>query len=422
MKLWIFLLTFFYVLGFVPKTILGLYLDTILLVSFGLTIYGLYYKKIYLNQNIKQIRNLLIAFAVYVFVVSLPLSAGNENSDELLRQFIRPIKTLFVFYGAIVLVDLYRKKFGSRFKKMIFVNISLVLIFNALLILLESFSYSIKQILNELFYRGISEIHWQTEMRAGGLMLSGGSMASALLGFGMLSTSFLYFNKRIGFTIFAISTLIYFIAISLTGRTGLVFFLVLPLFINYNNIKSIFGVILIFSLVVLLWITIQELLKNDEIFLNDNVMFNVHRLTASINRYLGLDYDTSFIDDGVENVLVSKFSLPQDPLSLFFGDIGFSNYIFTKVSDMGFNIAIYKYGLVGSTLYYLPIFYMIYCCYKLDKTNRIFFIFMFMFLVIEFKEFVLYSRNLSSIMFLVFFVSQRLDFSKDLINTVKHVK
>ena len=105
------------------------------------------------------------------------------------------------------------------------------------------------------------------------------------------------------------------------------------------------------------------------------------------------------------DVIFNKFSFSNDVKTIFFGDLNFSNYGSLIVSDMGWNLILYKFGLLGILFYYTPFFTILSLSFKkknIDKSKSFFTKTLILsFLLFEFKEQIIYARNGYSILLLI---------------------
>ncbi|HZW66523.1 MAG TPA: hypothetical protein VFF23_12585, partial [Hanamia sp.] len=156
---------------------------------------------------------------------------------------------------------------------------------------------------------------------------------------------------------------------------------------------------------------------------NQKLLFNYDRLLTLTS----INPNKSNSDQTIA-VILSKISLPDNVSQLLFGNVNFSNYLHTYVSDMGFNIILFKFGIIGFILYYLSFFYMIFCIFRfknLDKIASFFLKVTFLaYILLEFKEEVMYARNGYSIILLLFFaaaISERENLKKKKKNSVQDI-
>ncbi len=196
------------------------------------------------------------------------------------------------------------------------------------------------------------------------------------------------------------------ISIVITGRSGL---LLIP-FSAIVIIKSLplpkrflisVGILIfvLLSPVIIRFVYVYVLATN-----NAMLIFNYERfLRLTPGGASGGDVES----DQTVSTILGRFSFPPTWRGLLLGDLNFSNYTTTDVSDMGFNIILYKYGLVGLVIYYWPAFYMLRKTMKLKISSKAITFFMkitfIAYIFLEFKEEVIYARNGYSIVLLLFF-------------------
>ena len=380
---------------------MGVYLDTILLTSLFL-IFFLNKKDKKTNTDINFIKRLVFVPLFYILFIGLPITFISDltsTSLDFIRAIMRSIKIIITFFGALALVNLYRENYPLNYFNKICKNILFVLLINGVIMILQLIIPSVDNFIKTLLYNNVSDIHFQSLLRVGGMYLSGGAMASSFQGFALLLIPYLFKSKEINFFQVIIYYLIIIISIVITGRTGLLMvpISVLCFFYYSSTIYKPITFILVFIFVVFSS-TIINLL---DIYINtlDNQM-----LSFNFNRFLRF---FSF-EDTTTTTIVTSFTIPQDIPVLLFGNLNFNNYDFTDVSDMGWNISLYKYGLFGILFYYsivFLIFIKIFSRKHIDKSKAFLLrIFILTYLLIEFKEEVIYARNGLSILFLLIII------------------
>ena len=396
MKKLIFFLTFFFVIGPVPNTSMGVYLDTILLTSLFL-IFFLNKKSKKTNTDINFIKRLVFVPLYYILFIGFPITFISDltsTSLDFIRAIMRSIKIIITFFGALALVNIYIVNYPLNYFNKICKNILFVLLINGV-IMISQLIPSVNNFITTLLYNNVSDIHFQSLFRVGGLYLSGGAMASVFQGFALLLIPYLFKLKEINFFQVIIYYIIIIISIFITGRTGLV---IIPIsllcFLYYSSITS---KSIIFTLVFILVYVSSILLDTLETYTQslDNQMLNFN-----FNRFSRLFSS----EDRTTTYLLKTFTIPQD-ISLLFGNLNFNNYEFRDVSDMGWNISLYKYGIFGILFYYSIVFFIFIKSFSrkhIDKSKAFLFrIFILTYLLIEFKEEVIYARNGLSILFLL---------------------
>lgn len=386
---------------------MGVYLDTILLTSLFL-IFFFNKKSKRINTDIIFFKRLVFVPLFYILFIGFPITFISDltsTSLDFIRVFMRSIKIIITFFGALALVNLYRVNYPLNYFNKICKNILFVLLINGVIMILQLIIPSVDNFIKTLLYNNVSDIHFQSLLRVGGMYLSGGAMASAFQGFALLLIPYLFKSKEINFYEVIIYYLLIIISIVITGRTGLVVVPISLLCFFYNS--SIIFKSIIFTLVFIFVFFTSTIIDLLDIYIKtlDNQM-----LTFNFNRFSRL----FLLEDTTTKTILTSFTIPQDIPVLLFGNLNFNNYDFTDVSDMGWNISLYKYGLFGALFYYsivFSIFIKILSRKHIDKSKAFFLrIFILTYLLIEFKEEVIYARNGLSILFLliiIFFMQEK---------------
>lgn len=376
---------------------MGVYFDTILLISLYL-IFFLNKTNKRTNVEINFIKRIIFIPLFYIIFIGFPITFISDLplvSFDFIKVIMRSIKIVITFFGALALVNLYRENYPLNYFNKICKNILFILFINGVIMILQLIP-SVDNFIKLLLYNNVSDIHFQSLLRVGGLYLSGGAIASVFQGFALLLIPYLFKLKEINFFQVVTCYLIIIISILITGRTGLI---ILPIsllcFYDYSNITSKPILITLVFIFVIFSSSIVALLK---MYINniDNQMLNFN-----FNRFLRLFSS----EDTTTKTLLDTFTIPQDIRVLLFGNLNFNNYDFTDVSDMGWNISLYKYGLFGILFYYSIVFAILKKSFRtkyIDKSKVLMFrIFLLTYLLVEFKEEVIYARNGLSMLFLL---------------------
>lgn len=403
-KISLFFCLFLYILGPILDTPLGLYADPILLLSLVLLAYGCIKKWFYIENAysvFKYFKYPLILFQLYLFLPLYFCLLFPEYGTHFFSELIKPLRILLTLCGGFVLVIFYRRLYGHMFFFYMLKHIVYVMLINSVIMVMQTFNPLFRDFISDVFYRiedGVNR--YGLEFRSSGLYLSGGALPSAIQ---TLVTIFipLLIRKNI-FNIYE-GLLFVFILFStsiLTGRTGifasvLYFFLSFSIFTKKQRFKEL---VVLFFLFILL-ISFLSLS-----FLDDNMAFtHVIERFATLEGYLD---KTSQNSDPTFEVLLGKWSLPHNIFIFFFGTLGFSNIIYTHVSDMGFNISLWRYGIIGTCLFYYPFFKFFNMIVKmkspfLNNERLTVAYFLLTYIMFECKENMMYARNGLSILSLV---------------------
>ena len=269
------------------------------------------------------------------------------------------------------------------------------MITNAIVMLFQSISLPFRSFMEESLYRiddGVDR--YGIELRSSGLFLSGGALPSVFQTLSILFIPYLVKKKHLSFS-FGIMIAIFLLLTSiLTGRTGLL--TLLPfLYLSYIFLPRRFFCQIILSIMAFLIILFSYLSIID----SDAIIYALERLS-----WLGNESSES----GTVVEIFGKLSLPHNVFIFLFGVLNFNNAIYTQVSDMGFNINLWTYGIIGFILFYSVFVKFLFIVYKktsvLYKDERfLVLLFLLTYLFFEFKENMMYARNGLSILSLIFY-------------------
>lgn len=358
-------------------------------------------KKYFINNNLELIHKVIYLPLIYVLLISIPISTiYNDLSFESFFSISRCLKIIITFYGSIAIVTLYKEKFSENFFDIMCKHLLYIILINALIMFLQLFIPEFREFTSSYLFNNVSDIHFQTLKRVGGLYLSGGALASVFQGLGLILIPYLSKSNRINL----FETILYFIiilfSIVITGRSGL---FLLPISIILFLKNSAFGV----KITVLSSLSIIIFYVDEFFYFIESIAFDTENelLRWNLYRFLRFSNENSDLADTF-NTISNKFSFPDDLKILFFGNLGFSNLKENiMVSDMGWNLVLYKYGLLGIIFYYIPFFTVLFISFKkknIDKLKSLFIkLLIFSFLLFEFKEQIIYARNGYSILLLI---------------------
>lgn len=398
-SLFFFVLCFLYILGPILNTALGTYGDPILFISFILSI-CLFITKYDVNLMpslfIGKYEKGLYLFQFYIFfplIVAVILPSYGEGIT--LSDIVRPIRIILTLYSGLFLSLFAYKIFGLTFFEKILKVILYVMITNAIVMLFQSISLPFRSFMEESLYRiddGVDR--YGIELRSSGLFLSGGALPSVFQTLSILFIPYLVKKKHLSFS-FGIMIAIFLLLTSiLTGRTGLL--TLLPfLYLSYIFLPRRFFCQIILSIMAFLIILFSYLSIID----SDAIIYALERLS-----WLGNESSES----GTVVEIFGKLSLPHNVFIFLFGVLNFNNAIYTQVSDMGFNINLWTYGIIGFILFYSVFVKFLFIVYKktsvLYKDERfLVLLFLLTYLFFEFKENMMYARNGLSILSLIFY-------------------
>lgn len=409
MKIFLFVLTFFFVLGPVPNTKLQLLFDTIIIVSLVLSYYKLFIFKKKIKSEIK--RNIfnfnLILF--YSILISYPVAYFFfEQQPNNFTAIIKPIRIIITVYGSAGLLCLYLENYDEDFIKPLLLSIFYIMLINSVIIICQSLIPQVHDFISAFLYMQSSVIHFQSKYRPGGLFLGGGAIPSIITGLGQLLIPILLHKKYLNYIVAIVSYLVYTTAIAFTGRTGLILSVLtlIAIILTSKSKLKVINLIVVLALVMLLSQLYKHILVYATKSKSEILTFNIKRLLQFETEVTSSD--KTIFEESTIKVLLEKWTIPSDILTILFGNIKFSNYYKVKVSDMGFNINLYRLGLIGSIIFYYPLLYMLWVVSRLslNKNEKLFYLLFFMsYWIGELKESFMYSRNSFSILLLVFYMA-----------------
>ena len=388
-----------YILGPVFNTPLGQFGDPILFLSFILTIVFFSSKHLLSFRSVlccSSFERSLFSFQFYLILPLLTATVYHEYGAAIsISDFIKPIRILLTMYSGCVLVlfsyHLYNKDFFVKLLKIIVY----VILFNALIMCLQAISEEFRNALQNVLFRIDDGVYrYGIELRSSGLFLSGGALPSVFQTIVIVFIPYLIRSKQLKF-IYGILIASFLLATSvLTGRTGLLSLIpFMYLMFIFMSKKRIFLMLLILFVILMIIIGYLSSIESEAI-------------KYAIERFSWLSEEKA--DSGTIYIILNKFSIPDNLFILFFGVLNFDNSIYTKVSDMGFNINLWTYGFLGWILFYITYFKFLYNVLRLKSVlysaERILVItFMLTYLLFECKENMMYARNGLSILCLIFF-------------------
>lgn len=394
-------------LGPVPNTSLGIFLDSIQLTSILLCVIFISFRLSWINNKyIVQIKRSFFLFLLYIILVSFPLfllSLKPLNQSTFLH-LISSLRILITFFGVLALISLYKKEYGEFLFTPIVKNILIILFINAVIMIAQMFIPSVNIFLGNILYSNVDAIHFQDVQRMSGLFLSGGAIPSMYQGFGLLLLPYLFSVKNINFIKLVIGYLVLGISIIITGRSGLLFLpLSFILLLFSTQAKDIIKITLVsIVMIIIVFFSFSYFSNIAKSSNNADLVFNYNRL---MNLFPNFNNGNS--DDGTIGIILSKFTIPQNIVTFLLGDISFTNYTFFKVSDMGFDVSWYTYGVIGSVFFYLPIIIIIVQSFRFNLSKKpikyLIRLFPLVYFCLEFKETFTYGRTGLSILLLIYF-------------------
>lgn len=401
MKILLFFCTLLYVLGPILKTPLGIYADPILFVSTFLCLLGLV-TKFSKDEKPRLFVGLFeSSFFLFQFYLLFPLYwcyFFPEYGTDCASEMIKPIRILLTLYGGLVLVLFYRKVYGEFFYYYILKHIVFILFVNSVVMIFQTLNPGFRDYIENSMFRiddGINR--YGLKLRSSGLYLSGGALPSAFQAMVTIFIPLLVKKNIVNIYVGLFIAFVLFTTSILTGRTGLFalfpyFIISFYLFSKVQLAKMLFVFVGLF--VTIIFVVSLSLFEESSAFM---FVFDRFSMLEGYVNNKAVDSDPTF------DALLGKWSIPNNIVLLLFGTLGFSNIVYTHVSDMGFNISLWKYGLIGSFIFYSP-FFKLFCAVK--KTKEMLYyderlttiIFVLTYLMFEFKENMMYARNGLSIL------------------------
>lgn len=398
-RLFFLCLCLLYIIGPILNTPLGLYGDPILWCSIFLLVYLFCSKysilicpRLFLGLFEKPLV-LLQFYMIFPFLGSMFFTEyGNVVG---LSDVIRPIRIVLTMYAGIALVLIANKLYGKMFFCKLLKVIVYVILLNAVVMCAQTFSDHIRDFLHVFLYRvddGVNRAG--LDLRASGLFLSGGALPSA---FQTMVTVFIpYLIKKKEFTCgfgFMLAFILFVTSI-FTGRSGLL--------VVFPFLYSVFTFLPFGQSIKILLFTISGV----AIFISYIGIFGGDAFVYAIERLGWLGNES--MKSGTVATILEKLSIPDSLFILFFGVLNFNNAVYTHVSDMGFNIVLWTYGLIGWLLFYWPYIKMLVFTYQFksqlyNEERILVLIFLFTYLLFEFKENMMYARNGLSILSLLIY-------------------
>lgn len=298
-------------------------------------------------------RFLVILFAL-VLVLSFSLGhyivAAYKDNTFLLRVGVG----IFMLIGSLLLVNLFKKAYGSLFRVKLIDAIVLATTINALVMCLQilyppflnavSIFFEITTLLNSR--TGIVE-------RINGLTSSGGAVLSVLFSFSLI---LLHYRKKISQTpppalwYRLLVVLLNLIGIVLSGRSGMV---VLLLYFSYHFLANFSFTFLIKAFGIALIAIISALYVLDSYAGNSNTYFLA--LKRSFEVVLRLRDEGVLRTDSSDD-LMTMFILPEKTGHLFVGDgnFGRKDGLAYVDSDVFYVRVVYGLGFLGLLIFLLP--------------------------------------------------------------------
>lgn len=378
-------------------------LDTALTLAILITIWSVISsKKTRLDTPVIIAISMLL---VYILFVSIPIHILFSKDQLPLNEILKPIRIYLYATAACYIVNWFQKEEGidafSLISKSIFYSITI----NSIFIILETLLPDFRLFLFQHFKGGM-DMSEQVAQRAGGLLLSGGAIASGFSGFGVLFGFVLLLNPHNRYSILiTIFLLLNLIAAILSGRTGILVSIISAIYFLFKTKKKLKFILVLSIGFVFIGFVFLQLISSELFQENQNLYISLSRFAIFLNVYFGSNFETSFtIDERIEEFLFGSFILPPGIIQSLFGYISYSNWNLNyKISDMGFQIGLFKFGFLGICFYYLV---YIVSFWKILLSKRMNYLAVLVFAILfllELKEATMYARGLIALMFLSYY-------------------
>ena len=391
-----FLICLFYIIGPVLNTPLGLYADPILLLSCITFFCVRTYRFQRVMSFFKMLLYILIPFQLYLIFPLIGVFFFPEYGRGIsLSDIIRPLRIALTLYGGMSIITLFYHLYGEFFFQKLLKIIVVIMVCNAVIMLCQTFSENFDSTLSSILFRIDDNVNrYGLELRSSGFFLSGGALPSVFQTITSLFIPYLINKKELSYSCGIVLALFLFTTSILTGRSGLL--CVIPfiyVLYRFTTQMKFIKIVFIGSCVMLLVIPYVNLFESDAL------LYSLERLSW---------LSSESLNDGTVHTIVSKFSIPNNLYILLFGVLNFDNSVYSYVSDMGFDIKLWTYGIIGWIIFYAAfakIWWYIYKakCESIAIERILVMVFLATYMLFEFKEDMMYARNGLSILSLVVF-------------------
>lgn len=405
-KIFIFGLIFFYALSPIFNAIP---IDPVWIISIVILVVLLNSRKAVLDLK-RDYHYVIIWYLIFqcyclIFPFSMYLCEPDIWKGDVFNTLFRPSRIILTFIGGYGIVLLYKKIYHDSFFEAILRDLILVFVFNGVIIFIESDNFAFSELLKSFFYK--EEIQSGEEERISGLFVQSGAITSICQSFCALFLPYLFVYRRMNVFLFILSFVILLFSSIFAGRTGFLiiipFALLLILFAR-SHLSALLLISIAIPAIIIFFFYLPYLVENSG---NSVVQYNLMRLNL-LYSYFGME--GANYDDPTIDIIFKHLNLPDNFFMLIFGNVGFKSNNYLKVSDMGYNIILCKYGIIGFIIYY---YFIVSSLWRfLAKKSYYFYInnkdlfylvviFLLTFIFLELKEQVIYSRCCLAIFSLV---------------------
>ncbi|TWT27773.1 hypothetical protein [Planomicrobium sp. CPCC 101110] len=395
-NLMLFFITFLFIFGWKITDSL----DIIFLISCVTSFITLIILRPTFPKLIAIIISLLLVISLYSGVIVILHGAADE------QIFLRSVRSMINFIGGFSIAYLYVRKFGEKFSFQISHHIFLSIGLHAVIILLMYLNDTLRNLVYELAST-MNVVNDTTPIALGyripGLTY-GLSTTSVVQMVGLLLLPYLlqHVNKSVWKPVYLFSAVLIVISIFLTGRTGLLFLVILfPLAMLFGNskkermniVRSAFSFLKIGVVGALLYFSFSFLIKFLPAYFQEYTIAKAGEVTQ---------FFTNSGNTETTVAIKSMYFLPTDALTFMFGSSnsgrGDLGYI---PSDVGFILLIFSIGIIGLIIMlsvYLLSMNIALKTYFLDKKIAVVTLLVLLSsLMLNFKEVALFTRNQWSI-------------------------
>ncbi|TWT03630.1 hypothetical protein [Planomicrobium sp. CPCC 101079] len=395
-NLLLFLTTFLFIFGWKITSSL----DIIFLISCVTSFITLIILRPTFPKLIALIISLLLVISLYSGVIVILNGAADE------QIFLRSVRSMINFIGGFSIAYLYVRRFGKKFSFQIINHIYLSIGLHAVIILLMYLNDTLRYLVYDMAST-MSVVNDTTPIALGyripGLTY-GLSTTSVVQMVGLLLLPYLlqHVNKSVWKPVYLLGALLIMVSIFLTGRTGLLFLILLfPLAMLFGNTKkekkniakTAFNFMKIGAVGALLYFSFTFLMKFLPAYFREYTIEKAGEVTQ---------FFTNSGNTETTVAIKSMYFLPTDALTFIFGssNSGRGNMGYIS-SDVGFVLLIFSIGIIGLLIMlsvYLLSMNIALKTYVLDKKIAVVTLLVLLSsLMLNFKEVALFTRNQWSI-------------------------
>lgn len=401
--LYLLVLTFLYIYGPVFNSI-GSWADFIFVTSIVLIYSNLILKKV---PILNYFLPFLILIPLFFYSILVSELTFNITFSDYIVLALKPVRILITLFGGYYLAYIIQKKYPQNFINEVFKLIYYSIGLHAIIMVAQFFSPEFKDYIYGYTTSG-EFTSFEYNFRMGGLSgAAGGAILSLVQALGILLLPF-FQVQSVGEKILRIIFSILILASVFTsGRSGLLIIVIcFPLaFIATSKLeiqKLISRIAVLFLLVIGVFFTVYFLIQSLPV--DDPVSL---ALSRTFDTYINFKESGTIKDETTSELFQYHILFPTELTIWFFGQpenlVNFGFYR-TLNSDSGYIRDIWSFGIIGTFVYYFPIFWTFFKMLSANSKSiaTIFLIlFSIILIVFHFKEPFFYVRMLWSIYSLV---------------------